>query len=69
MDYINRLDNYDSGEIAKTAQGAELFEETFTIYKKFKDNVAAVKVLLDDLNSIERGYLYFFLLYRLRLMR
>ena len=55
MDYINRLDNYDSGEIAKIAQGADLFEEAFTIYKKVKHNVSAVKVLLDDLNSIERG--------------
>jgi clathrin heavy chain len=37
MEYITRLDNYDGAEIAKIALKDEyqLFEEAFTIYKKF----------------------------------
>jgi len=36
MDYINRLDNYDSDEIAEIALKEEygLFEEALVIYKK-----------------------------------
>ena len=55
MDYINRLDNYDAQDIAKIAEGAELYEEAHVIYKKFGDNVQAIRVLLDDIGSIERG--------------
>lgn len=56
MEYINRLDNYDAQDIAKIAEGAELYEEAHAIYKKFGDNVQAVRVLLDDIQSIERAY-------------
>lgn len=56
MDYINRLNNYDASDIAKIAEGADLYEEAFVIYKKFGDNVHAVKVLLDDIDSVERAY-------------
>ena len=45
MDYINRLDNFDGKEIAKIALRDEyqLFEEAFTIYKKFAHHLEAVR--------------------------
>ena len=56
MDYITRLDNYDAPEIANIAIGAELFEEAFTIFKKYEVNTKAVEVLLDYIGSIDRAY-------------
>mmetsp|Transcript_28677 Transcript_28677/g.48179 ORF Transcript_28677/g.48179 Transcript_28677/m.48179 type:complete len:1757 (+) Transcript_28677:68-5338(+) len=55
MDYINKLDNYDGPDIANIAVGSELYEEAFVIFKKFNQNLSAVKVLLDNLNSIPRA--------------
>jgi len=57
MDYINRLDNYDGPDIAKIALGQQykLYEEAFVIYKKFHQNVDAVEVLLNNVESIERA--------------
>jgi clathrin heavy chain len=48
MDYINRLDNYDGQELAKIAQEDQyqLYDEALCIYKKFGENVEAVKILL-----------------------
>jgi clathrin heavy chain len=48
MDYINRLDNFDGKEIAKIALRDEyqLFEEAFTIYKKFAHHMEAVSSTL-----------------------
>eukprot|EP00742_Colponemidia_sp_Colp-10_P000714 GILJ01000776.1.p1 GENE.GILJ01000776.1~~GILJ01000776.1.p1 ORF type:complete len:1719 (+),score=373.80 GILJ01000776.1:96-5252(+) len=58
MDYINRLDNYDGPDIAKIALGEQykLYEEAFVIYKKFKLNVDAVEVLLNNVENIERAH-------------
>jgi len=56
MEYINRLDNYDGPDIATIAISAGLFEEAFTIYKKFNQNVPAIQVLLNNLQDLERAY-------------
>jgi protein-tyrosine-phosphatase len=60
MDFINRLDNYDGKEIAKIALRDEygMFEEAFTIYKKFEHHLDAVGVLLTKCNDIERAFEY-----------
>ena len=55
MEYINRLENFDSGEVATIAVENGLFEEAFTLYKKTGENEAAITVLLGNLNDIERG--------------
>lgn len=57
MDFINRLDNYDGVQIAKIALGKEyqLYEEAFTIYKKFNLNVEAIEVLLTYIEKIDRA--------------
>lgn len=46
MEYINRLDNYDAPDIANIAISNELFEEAFSIFRKFDVNTSAVQVLL-----------------------
>ena len=57
MDYITRLDNYDAKEIAKIALKDEyrLYEEAFTIYKKFEHHLEAMEVLLDKVGEMERA--------------
>ena len=57
MDYIHKLDNFDGNDIAKIAcsESYELFEEAFEIYKKFNNNVDAIDVLLNNIESIERA--------------
>ena len=44
MEYINRLDNYDAPDLATICIGSELFEEAFTIFKKYDVNTSAVEV-------------------------
>eukprot|EP00824_Muranothrix_gubernata_P004637 TRINITY_DN15925_c0_g1_i1.p1 TRINITY_DN15925_c0_g1~~TRINITY_DN15925_c0_g1_i1.p1 ORF type:complete len:1721 (+),score=473.39 TRINITY_DN15925_c0_g1_i1:271-5163(+) len=56
MDYINRLDQYDAPDIANIAVSSELFEEAFVIFKKFKLNVDAIRVLIEHICSIERAF-------------
>ena len=60
MEYINRLDAYDGREIAKIALRDEyqLFEEAFTIYKKFGHHVEAIEVLLDKKADLDRAAEY-----------
>ena len=58
MDYVNRLDNYDASDIAAIAVSQDLFEEAFTILRKFKHHVAAVEVLLDQMDDLERAKEY-----------
>ena len=58
MDYVNRLDHFDGPAVGEIAVGSDLFEEAYAIYKKFDHHVLAVKVLLDNLKSIERGHEY-----------
>ena len=56
MDYVNRLDNYDAPDIANIATTSNLFEEAFTIYKKFNVNTAAVQVLIEHIGNLERAF-------------
>jgi clathrin heavy chain len=56
MEYINRLDNYDANEIANISIENSMFEEAFTIYKKFNMNTDAIKVLLEHIKNIDRAY-------------
>jgi len=55
MDYINRLDNFDAPDIANIAIGSGLFEEAFTIFKKFDHPVSAIQVLIDHIANIDRA--------------
>jgi len=57
MDYVKRLENYDGPEIAKIAitEQYQLYEEGHYIYRKFKKGPEAIRVLLDNIKSIERG--------------
>ena len=60
MEYIRRLDGYDGPKIAAIALKPEyqLFEEAFTIYKKFEMHVEAADVLLDHIESLDRAMEY-----------
>jgi len=58
MDYITRLDHFDGPAVGEIAVGSELFEEAFAIYKKFSCHLAAVKVLLDNLQALPRAVEY-----------
>ncbi|KAF3449316.1 hypothetical protein FNV43_RR10044 [Rhamnella rubrinervis] len=58
MDYINRLDNFDGPAFGLLTQEAQLYEEAFAIYKKFKLNVDAVNVLLDKIRNIGRAVVF-----------
>lgn len=55
MDYVTRLENYDAIDIAQIAVGAGLFEEAFTVYKKFRHNDAAIQVLIEHLKNLDRA--------------
>lgn len=48
MEYINRLDNYDAPDIANICISNELFEEAFSIFKKFDVNTSAIEVRTHD---------------------
>lgn len=56
--YINKLNNYDSQEIARIAVEHGLFEEALTIYKKHNEHAQAINVLVDNIASIDRGLEY-----------
>ena len=56
MDYINRLENYDAPDIANIAISNQLYEEAFSIYKKFEVNTSAIQVLIDHMNNLDRAY-------------
>jgi clathrin heavy chain len=60
MGYINRLDKFDGPKIASVALRPEyqLFEEAFTVYKKFKMHVEAADVLLNHVGSLDRAAEY-----------
>jgi len=51
-----KQDNFDAPDIANIAISSELYEEAFTIFKKYDVNVRAVEVLLDYIGSIDRAY-------------
>jgi len=54
-DYILKLDKYDAPDIANIAIGAELYEEAFTIFQKFKMNTNAIDVLISHLQNLDRA--------------
>eukprot|EP00124_Ichthyophonus_hoferi_P002666 Ihof_evm7s191 gene=Ihof_evmTU7s191 len=56
MDFVNHLDNYDAPDIANIAIGSDLFEEAFTIFKKFEVNTSAIQVLLDNIKDLDRAF-------------
>ena len=45
MEYINRLDNYDAPDLATICIGSELFEEAFSIFRKYDVNTSAIEVM------------------------
>lgn len=49
-EYINRLDNYDAPDIAKICISSELYEEAFSIFKKFDVNTSAIEVSDEELS-------------------
>jgi clathrin heavy chain len=55
--YINKLRNYDAGEIAKIATDHG-YEEVLTIYKKYDQHAMAINVLVEHIVSIDRGLDY-----------
>lgn len=56
MGYVSRLENYDAVEIAKLNVEGTLFEEAFTIYKKFGMNDEAVLVLIENVENLGRAF-------------
>ncbi|KEZ46366.1 putative clathrin heavy chain [Scedosporium apiospermum] len=55
MDYIHRLDGFSAPDIASACIDVGLYEEAFEIFKKTGDNSGAVKVLVDNVVSIDRA--------------
>lgn len=58
MDYITRLNNFDAPDIANIAIGAGLYEEAFTIYKKYDQHANAARVLIENIRDVDRAYEY-----------
>lgn len=56
--YIDKLQNYDAGEIAKIATEHDLYEEAFLIYKKYEQHAMAINVLVEHIVSLDRGVEY-----------
>lgn len=55
MDYINRLDNYDSVDIAKIALEQGLFEEVLVIYRKQGLHSDALDILIEKIGDLQRA--------------
>lgn len=58
MDYIQRLSEFSTEEIANMCIQQGLYEEALEIYKKVNDHVSAVNVLVDHIVSIDRAQEY-----------
>ena len=56
--YIEKLQHYDAGEIAKIATDHGLYEEAFLIYKKYEQHAMAINVLVEYIVSLDRGVEY-----------
>ncbi|KAI9320245.1 hypothetical protein BX666DRAFT_2104787 [Dichotomocladium elegans] len=56
MDYISRLDNFDASEVAEVCNGESLYEEAFSIYKKYNENASAMDVLVDKIGDLDRAH-------------
>ncbi|MBE3111770.1 MAG: hypothetical protein IMZ46_14905, partial [Acidobacteria bacterium] len=55
MDYIHKIDDFSVPEIAAACVDVGLHEEAFEIFKKTGDMSGAVKVLVDNVVSIDRA--------------
>ncbi|ODV62818.1 clathrin heavy chain [Ascoidea rubescens DSM 1968] len=58
MGYVEKLDRYDAKEIAPLCIESGLNEEAFHIYDKFELKADAMKVLIEDIMSLDRGEEY-----------
>ncbi|CAK7913259.1 clathrin heavy chain [[Candida] anglica] len=58
MNYIEKLDKFDPEEIAPLCIENQLYEEAFEIYDKFELRNDAMKVLVEDIMSLDRGEQY-----------
>jgi clathrin heavy chain len=58
MDYISRLNEFNTEEIANMCIQQGLFEEALEIYKKTNDHQSAANVLVDHIVSIDRAQEY-----------
>jgi clathrin heavy chain len=58
MDYIHKLSEYNSDEIANMCIDQGLYEEAFEIYQKTNNHAAATNVLVDHIVSIDRAQDY-----------
>ena len=56
--YIDKLEHYDAGEIAKIATEHGLNEEAFLVYKKYEQHALAINVLVEHIVSLDRGVEY-----------
>ncbi|RCI04960.1 hypothetical protein CU098_004297 [Rhizopus stolonifer] len=55
-EYISRLDNFDASDVAEVCIGENLFEEAFTIFKKYKVDANAVDVLIEKIGDLDRAF-------------
>lgn len=53
--YIEKIDAYNPDEVAPICVQNQLYEEAFEIYNKFENYSAAMKVLVEDIMSLDRG--------------
>ncbi|CAG8535423.1 3237_t:CDS:10 [Ambispora leptoticha] len=58
MEYVNKLNHYDAPDIAAIAIDAHLYEEAFTIFKKYEVHTSAINVLIEHIASIDRAAEY-----------
>jgi clathrin heavy chain len=58
MDYIHRLSEFNTEEIANMCIQQGLYEEALEIYKKVNDHISAANVLVDHIVSIDRAQEY-----------
>lgn len=56
--YIEKLNAYDATEIARIATENNLYEEAFTIYKKYEQHLQALTILVEHIMSIDRATTY-----------
>lgn len=58
LGYIEKLDKFDPNEIAPLCIENQLYEEAFEVYDKFELRADAMKVLVEDIMSLDRGEQY-----------
>lgn len=56
--YVEKLDKFDPHEIAPLCLDNDLQEEAFEVYDKFELRSEAMKVLVEDIMSLDRGEQY-----------